>query len=238
MRVHLVQHEVVLLHVEPAHVLGQPGGRRLHAHELVGRLRAVAQRQLGLRCTGRPPSCTISSSSWMGISRRTSRARCGMAHVALDQAAVGPADLGQDFAGGEVDDLVDSRGSCTARPSGYTGICAQSWSLSSKAMDALAGFSREIGQSDKPVSEQPDSVHPHRRRRRELAERPDAADAVPRVFVVRLLALAFVAFQEARDEELLGQRRQHHAARSGRSPRPCRGSSKSTTSMTARGCGA
>ena len=44
----LLEHEVVLLHVEPAHVLGQAGGRRLHAGELVGRLRAVAQRQLGL----------------------------------------------------------------------------------------------------------------------------------------------------------------------------------------------
>ena len=44
----LCEHEVVLLHVELAHVLGQAGGGRLHAHELVGRLRAVAQRQLGL----------------------------------------------------------------------------------------------------------------------------------------------------------------------------------------------
>ena len=31
----------------------------------------------------------------------------GVAHVALDQAAVGPADLGEHLAGGEVDDLVD-----------------------------------------------------------------------------------------------------------------------------------
>src|SRR5262249_33161417 len=31
----------------------------------------------------------------------------GVAHVALNQAAVGPADLGEHLAGGEVDDLID-----------------------------------------------------------------------------------------------------------------------------------
>ena len=45
---HLAEHERVLLHVRAAHALGQPGGRRLRVHELVGRLRAVAHRQRGV----------------------------------------------------------------------------------------------------------------------------------------------------------------------------------------------
>src|SRR5438477_11881946 len=46
-----------------------------------------------------------------------------------------------------------------------------------------------------------------------LVERADAADAVPRVLLARGLALALVALREPRDEELLRQRRQEHAAR-------------------------
>src|SRR5438552_1571524 len=56
------------------------------------------------------------------------------------------------------------------------------------------------------------SVYSHRRRRREAAEGADAADAVPGVFGRGRLTLAFVAFLEARDEELLGQGGQHHPA--------------------------
>ncbi len=39
---HLVEHEMIFLHVEATHMLGQAGGRRLHADELIRRLRAVA----------------------------------------------------------------------------------------------------------------------------------------------------------------------------------------------------
>src|SRR5438552_18987454 len=56
------------------------------------------------------------------------------------------------------------------------------------------------------------SVYPDRRARRKPAEGPYAADAVPGVLLIRRLALAFIAFQEARHEELLRQRRQHDAA--------------------------
>src|SRR5262245_51903519 len=56
------------------------------------------------------------------------------------------------------------------------------------------------------------SVHPDRRRRRELADRPHAADAVPRELLVGRFALALVALGEARHEELLGQGRQQDAA--------------------------
>src|SRR4051812_31735591 len=56
----------------------------------------------------------------------------------------------------------------------------------------------------------PGSVHPDRRGRRDLVERPDPADPVPRVLLARRLALALVALGEPRDEELLRQRRQQH----------------------------
>src|SRR5690349_10618840 len=49
-------------------------------------------------------------------------------------------------------------------------------------------------------------VNTDRRRRSEFVERPRAADAVPRVFVVRLLAFTFVAFHEAGDEQLFRHR--------------------------------
>ena len=43
----------------------------------------------------------------MGISRSTSRARWAWRMSRSTSAAVGPADLGEHLAGGEVDDLVD-----------------------------------------------------------------------------------------------------------------------------------
>ena len=49
------------------------------------------------------------------------------------------------------------------------------------------------------------SIHPHRRLRRDPAPGFYAADAVPGVFGVGLFALAFVAFEEAGDEELFGE---------------------------------
>src|SRR6266550_8287229 len=55
-------------------------------------------------------------------------------------------------------------------------------------------------------------VHSDRRRRREYPIRADAADAVPGKLVARRLALAFVALQKPRHEELLRERRQLHAA--------------------------
>ena len=43
--IHVAQHERILLHVRPAHVLGQAGAGRLLMDEIVRRLRAVAHRQ-------------------------------------------------------------------------------------------------------------------------------------------------------------------------------------------------
>src|SRR5205807_831538 len=56
------------------------------------------------------------------------------------------------------------------------------------------------------------SIHPYRGGRGEAVEGADAADAVPGIAVVGCLALAFIALQEARHEEFLGQCREHHPA--------------------------
>src|SRR5215217_3490091 len=56
------------------------------------------------------------------------------------------------------------------------------------------------------------SVHAHRRRSRDFSERLDAADARPGVLFAGALADAFVTLEEAGDEELLRQRREHHPA--------------------------
>ena len=55
-------------------------------------------------------------------------------------------------------------------------------------------------------------VNADRRRFRQLVEWADAADAVPGVLDIRLLALALVALQKSRHEEFLSQRGQLHAA--------------------------
>src|SRR5215207_11029711 len=57
------------------------------------------------------------------------------------------------------------------------------------------------------------SVHAFDDVRLELREGADVADAVPGVGVAGRLALGLVAFEEARHEELFGQRRQAHAPR-------------------------
>src|SRR5205807_170015 len=43
----------------------------------------------------------------------------GMAHIALDQAAIGPADLGERLAGCEMDDLVDVHALVWLAPTHY-----------------------------------------------------------------------------------------------------------------------
>jgi len=103
--VHVAQHEVVLLHVELAHVLGQAGGGRLHPGELVGRLGPVAQRQLGLGVQLAGLLHHLEQVADGDLAENVA-GPLGVAHVALDQGRVGPPDLSQHLAGGEVDDLV------------------------------------------------------------------------------------------------------------------------------------
>jgi hypothetical protein len=104
--VHVGEDELVLLHVEPAHVLGQAGGRRLHAREVVGRLRAVAQRQVGL---GVQFARLLHDAEQVldGDVAEHVTGPAREAHVALDEPAIGPADLGEHFTGVEMDDLVE-----------------------------------------------------------------------------------------------------------------------------------
>ena len=72
---HLGQHERVLLHVRAAQTLGDAGRARLRADELVGRLRAVAHRQLGVRVELAGLADALRSARAIGISRSASRAR-------------------------------------------------------------------------------------------------------------------------------------------------------------------
>jgi hypothetical protein len=87
-------------------VLGQAGGGRLHAHKLIGGLRAVAQRQLGLGIQFARLLHHFEQAG-KGNLAQDFAGPLGLAHVALDQAAIGPAHLGQHLAGGKVHDLVN-----------------------------------------------------------------------------------------------------------------------------------
>ena len=100
---------------------GKPGGRRLHAHELIGRLRAVAQRQLGLGVQVGRLLHHVEQVLDGDLAQHVA-GPLGEAHVALDQAAVGPADLGQHFAGVEVDDLVEVQALVGLAPTGHGNV--------------------------------------------------------------------------------------------------------------------
>jgi hypothetical protein len=82
----------------------KPG--RLHADELVGRLGAVAQGQLGLGVQFAGLLDHLEQFADGHLAENVAGAP-GVAHVALDEAAVGAADLGQRLTGGEMDDFID-----------------------------------------------------------------------------------------------------------------------------------
>ncbi len=101
-----MKNEVVLLHVEPAHVLRQAGRCRLHSGKLIGRLRAIAQRQLRLHVQ---ISCLFRDLDQVrdGNFPKDIPSALGVAHIALDQPRIGAADFGQRFTRGEVNDLIE-----------------------------------------------------------------------------------------------------------------------------------
>ena len=103
--VHVREHEVVLRHVELAHVLGQAGGRGLLAREVVGRLRAVAHRQRGVAVEVGGLLEHLGEFLDGDIAEHLAGAR-SLADVLGEQAGVGLAHLGESLAGVEVDDLV------------------------------------------------------------------------------------------------------------------------------------
>ena len=86
-------------------MFGEAGGGRLHAGELIGRLRAVAEGQFG---GGIKVAGLLHHLHQVGDGNLAEHVAgaLGEAHVAFDQCRVGPADLGEDFAGDEVNDLV------------------------------------------------------------------------------------------------------------------------------------
>jgi hypothetical protein len=99
--IHVGQHEIVLLHVRRAHVLGQAGRGRLLAGEFLRRLLAVAHRQRGVEIeVGRlldPFDQVVAGDRPQHLARPLAEP-----HVALEQARVGLRDLGDRLAGDEV----------------------------------------------------------------------------------------------------------------------------------------
>ncbi len=88
---HVLEHERILGHVRPAHMLGQPRARRLLMDEIVGRLRAVAHRQRAVLIQiGRFAKHGNQLATWNCPQRIAGLLRC--AHVPLDNPAAGLAD--------------------------------------------------------------------------------------------------------------------------------------------------
>jgi hypothetical protein len=182
----------------------------------------------------------------IGISRSAARARLRLAHVALDQPAVGAAHRAIGSPVAKCDDLVDVQARVRRAP-------AQDRRLH-------ASFSELHGWQDCRMAEQDPrlyflqyflpscnsairnscdaSVHSDCRCRRKARYGRTPLAPSHGYWLARRLALAFVALEEARHEELLGQRRQLHAAGLRRSSTTWSDRRKSTTSITARGCGA
>ena len=96
---------VKLLHVLPAHVLGQAGGRRLVPHEIVGRLASITGRELGrheqIGCLRGPADQFLDRD----LPKHVPGPVC-FSHVPGDHPADGLADFRQRLPGDEVDHLV------------------------------------------------------------------------------------------------------------------------------------
>ena len=103
--VHVVQHEVVLFHVEFAHVLRQTGGGGLLAREIVGRLLAVTERQSGVEVQVAGLLHHLDKILDRNLTEQFSRT-IGLAHVAREQAGIGLAHLGQHLACAVMDNLI------------------------------------------------------------------------------------------------------------------------------------
>ena len=100
---HVRQHEVVLVHVRPAHVLGQAGGRRLVVDEVLRGLAAVAEGQVRGQVEVGGLDHHGDQLAGLDLAQDVAGA-LGAAHVALDQAGVRLVQRRQLLAGFEVDD--------------------------------------------------------------------------------------------------------------------------------------
>src|SRR5262249_49409856 len=76
-------------------------------------------------------------------------------------------------------------------------------------MDIESSSIGPIGHLD-PICPMLFSINAHSCRRRELPEWPHATYAIPRIFIARLLAFAFISLEKTRDKGLTSQRSQSH----------------------------
>ena len=156
-----------------------------------------------------------------------------LAHVALQQAAVGLADLGDRLAGDEVHDLVDFQRVVRLAP-------AQDRECSARRdlrVCSWLGRNHSCSPSCADHASTPVST-PHRRRLGQLVERPHAADAVPRIFARTAARARLRRAPGSRARRIPWSAWSASRGPSRRSRRRWSESSKSTTSITARGCGA
>ena len=101
---HVSKHETILLHIRAAHVLWQSSGCRLMRHKLVGRLRAISNRQNFV-------FKQISGLAYFGDQVLTGKLLEDLAsfacftHVTRQQTTVGRADFCDRLAGVEVNNF-------------------------------------------------------------------------------------------------------------------------------------
>jgi hypothetical protein len=103
--VHAREHEVVLLHVRAAHMLGKAGGRRLVLHEVRGTLNAVSEGKLRLHIEVRGFLHHRQEVLGRDLAEHVPRA-LGLPHIAGDEARVREAHLGELLAGVEMHHAV------------------------------------------------------------------------------------------------------------------------------------
>ncbi len=103
--IHVRKHEEILLHVRLAHVLRQPGCRRLSAGELVGRLHAIADRERVVEIEIAGPFDPLDQFVARYFAKQVA-SRLGMPHVALQESAIGLADARHRLAADEVSHFI------------------------------------------------------------------------------------------------------------------------------------
>ena len=83
---------------------------------------AVAERQFGLGVKVAGLLHHLAGGRRSGFRAAPRERAGGVLHVAFDEAAVGPADFGQHFAGGEMDDFVDVEALVRFAPAGNRNV--------------------------------------------------------------------------------------------------------------------
>ena len=118
---HLGKDEVILLHIGPAHMLGQTRGCGLSPHKFIGRLSAIAQREFGVHVEFACLFDLLDEVIHRDSAERAPRP-VGLSHVSLDQAAVRAAHFSDRFAGREMDYLIDVHAGVGLSPPQYRNI--------------------------------------------------------------------------------------------------------------------